>query len=555
MKRRILSILLCLALLLCAAPLSPAARAFSDTGGSWAAQVIQTASDLGLMNGYPDGSFGVGKDISRGEFVTILCRMFSWETAAPESPSYIDCPASLWCYPYVETARAHDVMDPSGPFRPEDYISREEMAVMLVRALGYAELAQALSGLSLPFDDVTSNTGYIAIAYDIGMITGVAGPDGRLKFLPTTSAKREEAAAMLVRVYERYASRSDWLHGFYAFSSYSQINLTASMDAVSVGWARMEYDPATGPALNSTSAGGNNWVKPSDPTPATGYFHDHQIPYNLNVYASAGDRIFLPDGSATSTVAAVTGSAAARAQAVAALVAAAGDYAGLTIDFEGLKGETVKADYVTFMAQLRSALPADKALYVCVQPDTWYTGFDYRGLGEVCDKVILMAHDYQWTAGEAAKQVGTANTDSPVTPFPQVYRALRAVTDPQTGVTDRSKLALAISFGTAGFKVDDSGVLLEGTIYHPAQDVLLSRLQQPDTQVAYSERYRNPCARYTAEDGSRYLVWYENEQSVLDKLALARMFGVTGVSLWRLGAIPASTGYDVWSAVQSVHAP
>ena len=55
-------------------------------------------------------------------------------------------------------------------------ISREEMAVMLVRALGYGTLAQSLSGLELPFDDVTDNRGYVAIAYDIGMITGVV-PD------------------------------------------------------------------------------------------------------------------------------------------------------------------------------------------------------------------------------------------------------------------------------------------------------------------------------------------------------------------------------------------
>lgn len=65
------------------------------------------------------------------------------------------------------------------------------------------------------------------------MITGVAGAGGQLKFLPRDSATREEAAAMLVRVYERYTSKLDWLHGFYAFS-YSQIDLTASMDAVSV---------------------------------------------------------------------------------------------------------------------------------------------------------------------------------------------------------------------------------------------------------------------------------------------------------------------------------
>lgn len=551
MKRRTLSVLLALVLLLCAAPLSPAARAFSDAQGSWAADVIEKTRSYGLMEGYADGTFGVGRDITRGEFVTILCRMFSWETVTPQAPSYIDCAAGKWCYSYVETARAHDVMDASGAFRPDDYISREEMAVMLVRALGYSTLAQSLSSLALPFTDVKSNTGYIAIAYDIGMITGVTASDGSLRFLPHNSAKREEAAAMLVRVYERYTSKIDWLHGFYAFSSYSQINLASSLDALSVGWARMEFDAEEGPRLNSTSANNNDWVMPSDPTPATDYFNQHQIPYNLNVYASAADRVSLADGSSTSTVAALTSSAEARAQAVSLLAAAAAGYAGVTLDFEGLKGDTLKTDYVSFLTQLRAALPADKTLYVCVQPDTWYTGFDYRGLGAVCDKVILMAHDYQWTAAETAKHVGTANTDSPVTPFAGVYEALRDLTDPDTGVADRSKIALAISFGTAGFRIDENGILLEGVVYHPAQDVLRARLAQPGAVVEYSERYRNPAVTYTTQDGARYRVWYENEQSVLDKLTLARMFGVTGVSLWRLGAIPASTGYDVWSAIQS----
>ena len=220
MKRRLCSAVLAAVLLLCAAPLSPAASAaFADAEGSWAAEIIQKVEDYGLMEGYPDGTFGVGKELTRGEFVTVLCRMFSWETVTPDSPSFSDCPASHWAYSYVETALAHGVMDAGGAFRPADYISREEMAVMLVRALGYDELAGQLTGLSLPFDDVTENQGYIAIAYDIGMITGVEGAGGQLKFLPHDSATREEAAAMLVLVYERYTSKVDWLHGFYAFSS------------------------------------------------------------------------------------------------------------------------------------------------------------------------------------------------------------------------------------------------------------------------------------------------------------------------------------------------
>ena len=548
MKHRFCAAALAAVLLLSAAPLSPAASAaFSDAEGTWAAEVIEKAEGYGLMNGYPDGTFGVGKELTRGEFVAVLCRMFGWDAASPGAPSFSDCPASHWAYSYVETALAHGVMDAGGAFRPEDYISREEMAVMLVRALGYGTLAQSLSGLELPFDDITDNRGYIAIAYDIGMITGVEGAGGQLKFLPYDSATREEAATMLVRVYERYISKVDWLHGFYAFSSYSQINLTADMDAVSVGWARLEYGE-NGPTLNSTSANGNDWVKPSDPTPATDYFTSHGVDYNLCVFGSATDSVTLADGSTTSTVAAVVNNSNARAQAIDALVAAAGDYAGLTIDFEGLKGDTIKKNYVTFMQELRSALPDSKTMYVCVQPDTWYTGFDYRGIGEAADKVILMAHDYQWTSVPDS-YVGTTNTDSPVTPFASVYEALRDLTDPATGVADRSKLALQISFGSAGFHVDGEDRLLETTIYHPAPSTLALRLAQPDTQVVYSEEFRNPCALYTTEDGSRYKVWYENEQSVLDKVALARMFGITGVSLWRIGNIPADGTYDVWSAL------
>ena len=163
--------------------------------------------------------------------------------------------------------------------------------------------------------------------------------------------------------------------------------------------------------------------------------------------------------------------------------------------------------------------------------------------------MILMAHDYQWTSIPDS-YVGTANTDSPVTPFASVYEALRDITDKDTGVQDVSKIALAISFGTAGFHVDENGRILETTIYHPAPTTLAQRLAQPDTVVTYSEKYRNPYALYTTEDGGHYKVWYENEQSVLDKLQLARMFGITGVSLWRLGTIPNYSGYDVWTAVQ-----
>ena len=103
--------------------------------------------------------------------------------------------------------------------------------------------------------------------------------------------------------------------------------------------------------------------------------------------------------------------------------------------------------------------------------------------------------------------------------------------------------------------MDENGLLLESTIYHPAPETIAKRLAQADTIITYDTKYRNPVALYTTEDGSRYRLWYEDARSVTDKIALARMFGITGVSLWRLGNIPTYSGdglyYDVWGAVMS----
>ena len=72
--------------------------------------------------------------------------------------------------------------------------------------------------------------------------------------------------------------------------------------------------------------------------------------------------------------------------------------------------------------------------------------------------------------------------------------------------------------------------------------------------VTYDPVSRSPMARYTGDGGERYILWYEDARSVADKLTLARMFGIGGASVWRLGIIPAYTDipdYDVWSAIEA----
>ena len=533
-KRRLASAVLAGALLLGGAPVT---LAYSDTADSWAADVIEKAKTYGLMEGYADGRFGVGKNMKRSEFVTVLYRMMGW-TDPGTTGSFTDT-AGQWYAAYVEAAAAHGAVDKGGTFRPEDYISREEMAVMLVRAMGYGQIAQVVVDETLPFDDVTDNRAYISMAFRFGIITGV-DTNGALKFLPDDSAPREQAAAMLVRAYERIHSKMDWFHGFYADSSYSQIDYTDSLDGVSVGWARMELDAAAGVFLNETSANGNGWVKPQGAQELVlDRLAGKSIPCNLSVFASAATFAGVMSGGLQQT-------------AIGQLVAAAAPYAGLTIDFEGMKVDQ-RTNFAAFMTALRAALPAAQKLYVCVPPDKWYTGFDYRALGDVCDKVILMAHDYA-SITIPENYVGTDHTDYPVTPIDEIYTALNHITDPNTGVRDKGKIALAISFNTAGFHVDETGKLADATLYHPAKDTINKRLLQADSVRVWDEAAQNPYLTYTTEDGGRYKLWYEDAQSVTVKLDLARMFGISGVSVWRVGTIPqygAEQHYNVWDAFQA----
>ena len=243
--RRTAAIFLCL-IFLSSLSASALAVEFPDVSPEhWAYADIQKASDYGLIQGLEDGTFRPEERLNRASFVTILQRMFGWESTTPATPSYSDVSPGDWYYAAAETALAHGVAEPGDLFQPMAYITREDMAVMLVRALGYETLANDIAPTAVSFPDVTDHAGHIALAAAFGLTTGVES-GGQLLFQPDSFATRGQAAAMLVRVYERMHSKVDFLTGFYAFASYSQIALTGDMDTVCLGWARMEWSDGSG---------------------------------------------------------------------------------------------------------------------------------------------------------------------------------------------------------------------------------------------------------------------------------------------------------------------
>ena len=525
---------------------------FSDVPAESAlAGEVRKAVDYGLMNGYDNDTFGYGDSMTRAQFTAVLVRMMGWDTVTPQTPSYSDVPASHTWYSVIETAAAHDVAGAGGAFRPSDPVTRGEMAELLVRALGLKGAAERLNDTSSTYSRIHGGTpfidlpegkaGYIAIAYRIGMTNGTSPTT----FSPDNTATRAQAAAMLVRIYEKISAPTDFVHGFYAISSYSQLHLAEEMDAVSAGWSRMTWDGKTA-ILRTTSADGNEYAIPSGYEEVTDYLSNQDVPLHLSVFMDGEDlKSLLASGEG-------------RAQAVAQIVnevtvdyqtIGENPYSGVTIDFEGLRSAQ-RADFTAFLTELDRELERlDKSLYVCVSPilaegyDASYSGYDYAAIGDLADKLILMAYDYD--ARDMRDFVGTTYYRTAATvPMDQVYLGLKLLTDR----VESEKVLLGFSARATAWQIDGEGNLVSGTPVYPTAETVAARLAQPDTERGWSNAYQQSYAVYRTEDGSRWFLWYQDERSLQAELQTARLLGVTGVSFWRLGTLPTSTDWN-WNSL------
>lgn len=198
--RRVAVLLLASALL--PAPVRAAdGERFSDVPQThWAYESVRAAAQNGLVNGLSAQTFGLGQPVTRAQYCAMLCRLMGWEEVLPREPTFSDNrDRSAWYYGAVEAAYLNGaLLKLSAACNPNEPLPREEMAAMTVRALGYSNLAGTVQD-DCPFSDVSTNRGYIALAYRMGVMGGVSAQT----FSPKTASTREQAASVLLRVHDR----------------------------------------------------------------------------------------------------------------------------------------------------------------------------------------------------------------------------------------------------------------------------------------------------------------------------------------------------------------
>lgn len=174
-----------------------AASSFTDIDEvPWAIDSIHYLAESGVVNGVGEQQFAPHKELTRGEAAKIIALLFELEVNMDAKTSLMDA-KNHWASPYIKVIQSEKpgVIDgyPDGTFKPNHFVTREELTKMIVTAYGF-EMKDI--DYSVQFNDVSGwATEYIDILASQRIIEG----KGNGIFAPKEHVNRAEATVMFHR--------------------------------------------------------------------------------------------------------------------------------------------------------------------------------------------------------------------------------------------------------------------------------------------------------------------------------------------------------------------
>ena len=106
---------------------------------SWFNNAISTLSNMGIIDGYADGSFRPDAPITRAEFTKIAVSFFEYADYVYEN-TFTDVRSGSWYTQFIAAAVEIGLIEgyPDGTFRPDNYITRAEACTIVNRTLNRA---------------------------------------------------------------------------------------------------------------------------------------------------------------------------------------------------------------------------------------------------------------------------------------------------------------------------------------------------------------------------------------------------------------------------------
>ncbi|NIK71098.1 S-layer homology domain-containing protein [Paenibacillus sp. BK720] len=177
----------------------------TDIDGHWAQRQLELMVAYKALD-VKDGKVRPNEIVTRGELIKMLVLamnsgrppvLYEGSADSSASASFADVGTKNQYYAYVESALQQNLIDiGDGSFNPDGKVDREEMAELIVRALGYNSLANYDNLFNVSFKDAdkTEKKGQAAIVVGLKIMTLSGG-----NFQPAKQVSRAEASAAFFR--------------------------------------------------------------------------------------------------------------------------------------------------------------------------------------------------------------------------------------------------------------------------------------------------------------------------------------------------------------------
>lgn len=166
----------------------------------WAHVAIKHLYDNKILNGKAEGKFAPGDYVKREEFVKLVVNAF--ELNGSDDVKFSDVPDDAWYNEFVKIAFKNEIINgiSEDRFGTGEYITREDMAVMIFRAINAVGLElDIIIENKAELNDLDTVSEYARDAVDFMIEKGaVNGSNGM--FNPKSYATRAETAQMLYNI-------------------------------------------------------------------------------------------------------------------------------------------------------------------------------------------------------------------------------------------------------------------------------------------------------------------------------------------------------------------